>query len=125
MACFGVEPGAADWKAQTNPLRYGGTRIVVHLVEHFLHTQEVCSSNTINPLDKQQKDSYKNISLLYRNCASLIELTYNVIGTIIIAQWLLPTPEDMGSNLIIIINFLKYICLLLKRNIPVGKTKAL
>ena len=117
MACFGVEPRAADWKAQTNPLSYGGTRIVVHLVEHFLHTQEVCSSNTINPLDKQQKDSYKNISLLYRNCASLIELTYNVIGTIIIAQWLLPTPEDMGSNLIIIINFLKYICLLLKRNI--------
>ena len=25
MACLGVEPGAAWWKAQTNPLSYGGT----------------------------------------------------------------------------------------------------
>ena len=25
MACLGVEPGAAEWKAQTNPLSYGGT----------------------------------------------------------------------------------------------------
>ena len=25
MACFGVEPGAAGWKGQTNPLSYGGT----------------------------------------------------------------------------------------------------
>ena len=25
MACLGVEPGAAGWKAQTNPLSYGGT----------------------------------------------------------------------------------------------------
>ena len=25
MACLGVEPGVAGWKAQTNPLSYGGT----------------------------------------------------------------------------------------------------
>ena len=25
MACLGVEPGAAVWKVQTNPLSYGGT----------------------------------------------------------------------------------------------------
>ena len=25
MACLGVEPGVAEWKAQTNPLSYGGT----------------------------------------------------------------------------------------------------
>ena len=25
MACLGLEPGAAGWKAQTNPLIYGGT----------------------------------------------------------------------------------------------------
>ena len=24
MACLGVEPGAAGWKGQTNPLSYGG-----------------------------------------------------------------------------------------------------
>ena len=25
MTCLGLEPGAAEWKAQTNPLSYGGT----------------------------------------------------------------------------------------------------
>ena len=25
MACLGVEPGVAGWKAQMNPLSYGGT----------------------------------------------------------------------------------------------------
>ena len=28
MACLGVEPGAAGWKAQTNPLSNGGTLIL-------------------------------------------------------------------------------------------------
>ena len=27
MVCLGLEPGAAGWKAQTNPLSYGGTPI--------------------------------------------------------------------------------------------------
>ena len=27
MVCLGVEHGAAGWKAQTNPLSYGGTLI--------------------------------------------------------------------------------------------------
>ena len=26
MACLGVEPGLAGWKAQMNPLSYGGTQ---------------------------------------------------------------------------------------------------
>ena len=25
MVCLGLEPGAAEWKAQMNPLSYGGT----------------------------------------------------------------------------------------------------
>ena len=25
MVCFGFKPGAAEWKAQTNPLSYAGT----------------------------------------------------------------------------------------------------
>ena len=25
MVCLGLEPGAAGWKAYTNPLNYGGT----------------------------------------------------------------------------------------------------
>ena len=28
MVCLGLEPGAVEWKAQTNPLSYGGTHIV-------------------------------------------------------------------------------------------------
>ena len=27
MVCLGLEPGAVGWKAQTNPLSYGGTPI--------------------------------------------------------------------------------------------------
>ena len=35
MACLGVEPGAAWWKAQTNPLSYGGTPKGGLLLFHF------------------------------------------------------------------------------------------
>ena len=28
MACLGVEPRVAGWKAQTNPLSYGGTPFI-------------------------------------------------------------------------------------------------
>ena len=28
MVCLGLEPGASEWKAQTNPLSYGNSRIL-------------------------------------------------------------------------------------------------
>ena len=28
MVCLGLEPGAAGWKVQTNPLSYGGTPMI-------------------------------------------------------------------------------------------------
>ena len=32
MVCLGLEPGAAGWKAQMNPLSYGGTpRVTIFL----------------------------------------------------------------------------------------------
>ena len=31
MVCLGLEPGAAGWKAQTNPLSYGGNLITLEL----------------------------------------------------------------------------------------------
>ena len=31
MVCLGLEPGAAGWKAQTNPLSYGGTPMAAFL----------------------------------------------------------------------------------------------
>ena len=32
MVCLGLEPGAAVWKVQMNPLSYGGTPVVVLFV---------------------------------------------------------------------------------------------
>ena len=32
MVCLGLEPGVAGWKAQTNPLSYGGTPIFYFLL---------------------------------------------------------------------------------------------
>ena len=41
MACLGLEPGAAGWWAQMNPLSYGGTPsftavYLVHLLQYIL-----------------------------------------------------------------------------------------
>ena len=37
MACLGVEPGVAVWKAQTNPLNYCGTpKNVLNLIDGAL-----------------------------------------------------------------------------------------
>ena len=32
MVCLGLEPGAAGWKAQTNPLSYGNIPCFEHLL---------------------------------------------------------------------------------------------
>ena len=42
MACLGLEPGAAGWKAQTNPLSYGGAPnpILVAQTGHEYFTQK-------------------------------------------------------------------------------------
>ena len=34
MVCLGIEPGAAGWKARTNPLSYGGTPILAFLISN-------------------------------------------------------------------------------------------
>ena len=36
MVCLGFKPGAAGWKARTNPLRYGGTPFWVNLCRLFV-----------------------------------------------------------------------------------------
>ena len=33
MECLGLEPGAAGWKVQTNPLTYGSTPLTLLLDE--------------------------------------------------------------------------------------------
>ena len=32
MVCLGLKPGAAGWKARTNPLSYGSTHLSKYLV---------------------------------------------------------------------------------------------
>ena len=59
MACLGVEPGAAGWKAQTNPLSYGGTpqKIRILFLPHFaakISTETVPSSTAISLLSLQR-----------------------------------------------------------------------
>ena len=37
MVCLGFEPGVAGWKAQMNPLSYGGTPEVGHVNPLFIN----------------------------------------------------------------------------------------
>ena len=43
MVCLGVEPGVAGWKAQTNPLSYGGTPFSCH----FTISKNLSKSNCL------------------------------------------------------------------------------
>ena len=45
MVCLGIEPMAAEWKAQTNPLRYVGTPKPNILSYFYLLTLYVGSEN--------------------------------------------------------------------------------
>ena len=40
MVCLGLEPGAAGWKAQTNPLSYCGTPKIVINTLHIFQLQD-------------------------------------------------------------------------------------
>ena len=42
MVCLGLEPGAAGWKAQTNPLSYSGTPKPWSLAEILLRQVARC-----------------------------------------------------------------------------------
>ena len=44
MVCLGLEPRAAGWKAQTNPLSYGDMQF---LVSNFLAGQKVCARKLV------------------------------------------------------------------------------
>ena len=46
MVCLGFEPGAAGWKARTNPLSYGGTPtlVVFTTVKWKMHKGFGCGS---------------------------------------------------------------------------------
>ena len=54
MVCLGLEPGAAGWNAQTNPLSYGGTQkllsITVRLVSSLTGLDWVVSVHTKNKI---------------------------------------------------------------------------
>ena len=41
MVCSGLKPGAAEWKAQTNPQSYGGTLHRIELVRGKIYLLQV------------------------------------------------------------------------------------
>ena len=60
MVCLGLEPGAAGWKAQTNPLSYGGTpkQVIVNLV--FLNGSSLASFFDFSVFFKQTSLQFYN-----------------------------------------------------------------
>ena len=50
MVCLGLEPGAAGWKAQTNPMSYSGTPRFT-----FMFNQSLCTNVPISELGRHNK----------------------------------------------------------------------
>ena len=48
MVCLGLEPGVAGWKAQTNPLSYGGTPWEEFLSQLELSDVALCNESCLN-----------------------------------------------------------------------------
>ena len=71
MVCLGVEYGAARWKAQTNPLSYGGTP----LREIFLNGPTPASFLFIFVLFKQTIQSLQQI-----NVKNVMSIQYTAPG---------------------------------------------
>ena len=51
MVCLGLEPGGARWKAQTNPLSYGGTpfKVTLNVTIKFENKLSPIFEGIINP----------------------------------------------------------------------------
>ena len=66
MVCLGFEPGAAVWKAQTDPLSYGGTPIYLSIYQSLLLlckttlSFHVVTQTKINCLGGTFNDCFKN-----------------------------------------------------------------
>ena len=50
MMCLGLEPGAAGWKVETNPLSYGGTPMIF---QDILFT--FCFNCCVHTTEKESK----------------------------------------------------------------------
>ena len=48
MVCLGLEPGAAGWLAQTNPLSYGSTPTKSNLIEFLLRVLDKKSDTHVD-----------------------------------------------------------------------------
>jgi len=73
MVCLGREPGAAEWKAQTKPLNYGGTSTwykclqrrrllfrVEDLARVFVHPSHRIKGSLLDSVKAQAKSGDKN-----------------------------------------------------------------
>ena len=59
MECLGVEPGAAWWKAQTNPLSYGGTPLFTQILLYANFWTIWLDAQNFQPIRMLQKALFK------------------------------------------------------------------
>ena len=76
MVCLGIEPGAAGWKARTNPLSYGGTHSVTRLGDLL----------SLGKLFKATKNLHKSPTFLGNFCRGV--KIFNFLSEIIFGQLL-------------------------------------
>ena len=61
MVCLGLEPGMAEWKAQTNSLSYGGTPPKAFIVPMLAILPEVMKE-WIKPIENNFKSTFEQLS---------------------------------------------------------------
>ena len=59
MVCLGIEPGAAGWKAQTNPMSYGGTPKYISLSIYISLSLSLALWNELLELFRVKTISFK------------------------------------------------------------------
>ena len=72
MVCLGLEPRAAGWKAQTNPLSYGGTPQTIVVSEKVFIKSSFLSIVTIKHLSANLffTSTWSSLEILTLKCSS-------------------------------------------------------
>ena len=95
MACLGVKPGAARWKAQTSPLSYGGTQ------KDLLFLLQTFPSFINNFIEKVKRWNFLRKSSSYLFVASL-SLSLSLLFSLSLA----PFFNEILFNFLALISFL-------------------
>ena len=71
MVCLGFVPGAAGWKAQTNPLSYGGTPVYCLFFKSFYVTSFKKSNYKIQSNKRLTIETFDHRVVMTRNLQSV------------------------------------------------------